>query len=361
VRDDCEAGLGGACTGLCLGDCGAACEGRCFAPAADQAGTCLPACVGACDGFAAACPGRCLGACDGPCSSHGADGQCAGSCDGICTGTCDHDAPFPCAGTCGGLCRVPNTDQEPCALCRGDCSEGTCAGQCRGHYRVRGCDQPPNCAGVVACQETGRFLAFAALTCTPSAAEVRVTYGGTFEGDRAAHAGLALTLERVLARLARQRALLGLLVDGADVTGELAPGALDEDLLADPATHPELAALPYLRDDLALCGMCVVASRRHLPLSAFLARLGALTESAAGGDFAVTAGAMPCVGPAFEEAHGLLRDLLPVTDPELCARCAAGEDVDPADLAPDRDAGLYRVVDAIEALFQGLGLAGADD
>jgi hypothetical protein len=361
VRDDCETGLAGSCTGLCVGDCGTACDGRCFAPTAEVAETCLPTCLGACDGaVAAACPGRCHGACDGACTSHGADGQCGGACDGACSGTCEHDAPFTCDGTCAGYCRVPNPAGSTCGHCRGNCSEGACAGECRGHYRVQGCDQPGRCAGVIACQETGRLLAWAGLRCAPSTAEVRASYSGDFAGDRAGHAAAARLLERVLTRLAGHRAMLGLLVDGSDVTGEVAPAAFTENLLADATAHPEVLALDYLRDDRILCALCVVPDRRHLPLSGLLARLGVLVGAAGDSGFPVTAGAMSCVTPAFEEARELLYDLLPVTDPGLCAACAGDGAADPSALSPDRGAGLYRVVDAIEALLAGLGVAGDD-
>jgi hypothetical protein len=361
VRDDCEAALAGSCRGLCTGDCGADCDGACYAPAEAAGAACLATCVGACSGLVAAdCPGRCLGTCLGTCSAHGADGQCSGACAGQCTGTCEHVAPFACDGTCAGQCRVAHPVDAPCENCRGNCSEGACDGECLGHFRVRGCDQPSRCVGVIACQETGRLLAWANLRCAPSTAEVRVGWAQDFPGDRAAHAAAARLLERVLTRLAGHRAALALLVDGRDVTGELEPAALTEDLLADPGDHPELEVLDYLADDRALCALGVVPARRHLPLSGLLARLGVLEDVAGDSDLQIAAGAMPCVAPAFEEAHGLLSALLPVTDPDLCAACAGDGEADPSALLPDRDAGLYRVVDAIEALFSGLGVAGAD-
>ncbi len=363
VSPECADEIGGACTGLCAGDCGASCDGDCYRSVeSGDASGCLLDCAGSCSGMVAGfCPGRCVGLCDGECSAHDSDGDCNGRCRGGCTGVCELGTPFSCAGTCTGLCRIPHQYGEPCPICRGDCTDGSCAGSCRGQLRPSGCDMPTRCDGVYECQEASRWLAWAYLRCDPGRVRVAVELGAQYAGDRARAVGTARLLERIVADTLSSHAWASLLVDGIDVTGELAsPEAIEEDLAAGAQERPELVGLEYLNDPVTLCELGVDAERRQLPLSGLKAHLGYLASRVDAGDFTIPAGAMPCVQPAIEDAVELLGELVPTSGGGDCSDIT-GDGGASGGPEADRSAGLYRLVDAQGALLDGLsGVAGGD-
>ncbi|MFO8072355.1 MAG: hypothetical protein R6V85_10825 [Polyangia bacterium] len=363
VSPECAGEIAGSCTGLCAGDCGASCDGDCYrsVESGDALG-CLLDCVGSCAGMVAGlCPGRCVGLCEGTCSAHDSDGDCNGRCRGDCTGVCELGTPFSCPGTCAGLCRIPHQYGEPCPICRGDCTDGSCGGSCRGQFRPAGCDMPTRCEGVYECQEASRWLAWAYLRCDPGRARVAVEMGAQYTGDRARAVGTARLLERIATDTLSGHAWASLLVDGIDVTGELAsPGGIEEDLAAGAQERPELAGLEYLNDPVTLCELGVDAERRQLPLSGLKAHLGHLAGGVDAGDFTIPAGAMPCVQPALEDAVELLGKLVPTSGGGDCSNITGGGGTSGGPEA-DRSAGLYRLLDAQSALLDGLAGDGGVD
>jgi hypothetical protein len=331
---ECQDEQRGACTGVCVGDCRDGCEGECYAEASESNEECLGGCIGTCEpAEPAACAGRCSGSCSIPCSSYSSIAQCDGFCPGVCTGSCVSTLPFECVGICRGLCQVPRGEDNACAgECRGDCSNSACDGRCRGHFRPEGCDRPDRCEELYDCRETAKALAWAHLQCEGSSARVGLVFSPVFAGDRAAIVSLAEQVELTLAAVARNHALLALLVDGDDDAGEVDPVALEE-IAGEDSVLPEYVDQPEL-----LAEYSVAADRVHLPLAGLKARVAWLAEHATGGDYAVAAGPLPCVQPAFEQAHELLSGLIPVTDA--------------ASPQPDRGQGLYRVVDAQRMLLE---------
>jgi hypothetical protein len=324
----------GACTGLCIGRCRDGCEGECYAAASEGNEECLGGCIGACDYTEPTqCAGRCAGTCSGSCSAYNSIAQCDGWCSGICTGDCVSTVPFECVGLCRGLCQVPRGEEDSCdGECRGDCSTSVCDGICRGHFRPEGCDRPDRCEGLYDCRETAKALAWAHMRCEGASARVGLVLSPAFTGDRARITATAAEVEQALTLVAHSHAMLALLVDGVDDTGEIAPTDLEENS-AEDETLPS-----YLEQPDLLATYAVVAERAHLPLSGLKARLGMLIETATAGDYQLAAGPLPCVRPAFEEAHSLIDSLVPTTEG------AAPQ--------PNRDLGLYRVVDAQQALLE---------
>ena len=342
----------GSCAGLCVGRCVTAsgdtgqdmCGGSCYVEV--DAGTapeeCLSQCIGTCvGGIAGPCSGRCRGTCSAACSSYTADGLCDGACAGECDGSCTLAAPAMCGGLCYGSCQVVVDPETGCAgTCRGDCSTGVCDGTCRGQLRPEGCDMASRCDGVLACQETAKDLAWAHLTCTPAAARVHVETDAAFAGDAAALLALADLLEKTLAAILADYGRLSLLVDGVDPSGEIGP----DDIL-EPADE---AARPYaITGEGALVAAGVPSDRASLPLSALRARASSLASEATGGEYDISAGSMPCVRPAFEEAFALTDALIPIE-----ARDTSGSDPSawPAPIV-DRTRGLYRVLDGATVLL----------
>jgi len=334
IPPECEAEQLGACVGLCVGICRDGCEGECYAAASESNEECLGGCIGACDTTEpATCAGRCVGSCSASCSAYDANALCDGRCTGICTGNCISTIPLGCEGLCRGACQVPRGEEDSCdGECRGDCSASECDGLCRGHFRPEGCDRPDRCDSLYDCQETAKALAWANLECEGASARVGVVYSPAFTGDRARLTALAQRVELALTQVARSHAMLSLLVDGDDDAGEITAEELTE--IAD-----ESGALPgYLTQPEVLAEYSVDAERVHLPLSGLKARLAMLTTEATAGDYTLAAGPLPCVQPAFEEAHGLLGALIPVSE--------GGTPV------AQRSAGLYRVVDAQRILLE---------
>jgi len=326
----------GGCTGLCVGFCRDGCEGECYAEASETNEECLGGCIGGCDTTdPSVCAARCCGSCSVSCSAYNSVAQCDGYCPGLCTGDCVGRIPFECDGLCRGLCQVPHGVGNSCdGECRGDCSNSACEGRCRGHFRPEGCDRPDRCESLYDCRETAKNLAWAHLRCEGASARVGLVVSPAFTGDRATIASQAERVELALASVARSHAALALLVDGEDDTGELTPEDLVE-VAAEGGVLPD-----YVNQPDVLAGYSVVADRVHLPLSALKARLGMLAESATSGDYTLAAGPLPCVIPAFEEAHSMIDSLVPA--------------IGTGELQPDRTSGLYRVVDAQQTL---LGLA----
>jgi hypothetical protein len=350
----CGAALG-SCAGLCVGSCaietadaGAAdCAGACYAEVAAAGDACLDECIGTCElADAGACDGRCRGGCDGACSAYGSDGACDGACQGSCSGSCSSASPIPCPGRCEGSCRVAWDGATGCnGTCRGSCATGLCDGACLGQFRPEGCDQPSQCDGVLACQETGKDLAWAHMRCAPGAARVHVELGASFAGDAARIAALASTLERTLALLLRDYGQLSLLVDGNDAAGEAAA----EDI----AEAADEDARPYaVTDPTELLKAGVPAERASLPLFALRARTSALAGEVGGGGYKVAAGSMPCAAPAFEDALSIMDALIPIEARDTSASDPAAW---PAPVV-DRTRGLYRVLDGA-AILLGLGAA----
>jgi hypothetical protein len=334
IPQECEEEQLGSCTGLCVGQCLAGCEGTCFAQASASNEECLGECIGACDADEQmSCAGRCAGDCSSSCSAYDAHAICDGFCPGLCMGNCLSAVPFDCVGLCRGMCQVPRGEEDACdGTCRGECSESVCEGQCRGHFRPEGCDLPDRCESLHDCQETAKALGWSYTRCTGAAARVGVVFSPTFEGDRAVVIGMAERLEQQLSLAAQSHALLALLTDGVDDTGEIEPADLEE---AAGAT----TVLPaYIDQPELLAELSVVADRVHLPLSGLKARLGMLARDATSGDYQIAAGPLPCVQPAFEEAHSLIDSLIPTTGG--------------AEPAIDRSTGLYRAVDAQRKLLE---------
>jgi len=359
VVASCDSLALGSCAGLCTGSCDAevagsdaglsSSSGACFIDAADAGDSCLGECIGTCGlAEAGACAGRCRGACDGACTAYAADGECDGVCAGSCDGLCSSDLPMPCDGSCVGRCRAADGPLSECpGIYRGSCANGACEGACLGQFRPEGCDSPSACDGVLACQETGKDLAWAHMLCVSGTARVHVELGSAFTGDRARTVALATILEETLSALLRDYGQLSLLVDGIDPSGAARTADLSEPIDAD--------ARPFaVTDHEALVEAGVPDDRASLPLSALLARVSVLRDEVNGGGYKIAAGPMPCVAPAFEDAFALMGGLIPIAE-----RDTSGSD--PASWpAPvvDRTRGLYRVLDGA-AVFLGLGDAAA--
>lgn len=349
VDSACDFALG-SCAGQCAGSCTAErpdgglsdCGGGCYVDADGAGGACLDECIGACAlADAGPCAGRCRGACASTCSAHASDGACDGACAGACAGLCITASPAACAGECLGSCRVPFDPASGCAgTCRGGCAAGACDGACLGQFRPEGCDLPSRCDGVLACQETGKDLAWAYLRCAPGAARVHAEVGAGFTGDEARLVRIAAAYEATLSLVLRDYGPLSLLVDGVDPSGEVAAADMVEGIDTD--------ARPYaVREHGALVEAGVPDDRAGLPLSALRARVSAVSGEISGGGYTIAAGPMPCVEPAFEEALALLDALVPIA-----ARDTSG--ADPAgwpEPVVDRTRGLYRVLDGATALL----------
>jgi hypothetical protein len=349
IGSGCDAALG-SCTGLCVGRCATEsgadgtdlCGGSCWVDAGAAAGGCLASCIGTCaGGTIGPCSGRCRGACDAPCSSYASDGTCDGACGGLCDGSCAAGTPIECDGQCTGSCRVAVDPVAGCAgTCRGDCASGVCDGACLGQLRPEGCDLPSRCAGVLACQETSKDLAWAYMTCDPVAVRVHVEIDAAFAGDAPALLALAARLETALAAFLDDYGRLSLLVDGVDPAGEIGPSDLAEP--ADTAARPNA-----ITDHATLVAAGVPDDRASLPLFAMRARASWLSTAATGGEYEIAAGTMPCVRPAFEEASVLLDALIPIA-----ARDTSGSDPSAwPDPVIDRTRGLFRILDGATVLL----------
>ncbi len=363
VPPDCSTGQQGSCTGLCEGECIARvsgsnvnlCTGVCYREAALAGDECLVGCIGSCEHDGGVeCPGRCFGQCDTTCAGYTSLGRCNGECEGLCVGVCDSRTPFDCEGECEGLCRVPVSEEGACdGICMGDCAQGKCAGasRCRGHFRPRGCDSSINARqAVLDCQEMTRLLGWANLRCEPAGVRSGIEMSPlATELDRGVIISRASRLESILAAILDDYGKLSLLVEGVDVAQMIGPGELTDEYQLDTRPRP---AGRLSMEDLGTWGY--VEAREHLPLTGLKARLGMLRIKGTSGDYEITAGSLPCVQPALEEAWSMIDVLIPCT-----AIDEDGDDVIDS-FVENRAGGLYRVWDGMEIVL-GLGLQSVDE
>jgi len=195
-----------------------------------------------------------------------------------------------------------------------------------------------------------RLLAWANLRCEPAGARLGVEMSPlATELDKGAIIARVSRLQSILAAILDDYGKLSLLAEGADVAQMIGPDDLKDEYQFDTRPRP---AGGLSMEDLGAWGY--VEAREHLPLTGLKARLGMLRIKGTSGDYEISAGSLPCVQPAFEEAWSMVDVLIPCTAIE-----EDGDDVIHS-FVENRAGGLYRVVDGMEVIM-GLGFQSVDE